>query len=259
MKLVSVGAAVLVAVLAYNATPAPGTRPTSKPPSAVVAASPPFRGVVLHDITYSRDVARVSASLEDFTPMFDRLRVTGGEVGFGSIREDSDHPLRRCYVPIPPEPPAVPAPTGGNNVFVNATNQKRADAERKKYERKRKAWEADANARINAFIALLTPLLAAPATAGSTDLIAAVERGDLMLAEPSSFTHADTAIILITDGIHNATAKATPTLRSHAPVAIVNGVGSLGALGKLTPPVLRFESTAAAIRYLTGDGGAHVH
>lgn len=256
MKPVLLGAAVLVAVLAYTASPTTSTRPAK--PSAAATAVPPFRGAVLHDITYSREAARVSASLEDFTPIFDRLRVSGGEVGFGFIREDSDHPLIRCYVPIPPEQPALPPSTSGGNVFVNATAQKRYDAERKKYEAKRRAWESDANARINAFIALLTPLLAAPATAGSTDLTAAVERGDLMLAEPSSFAHADTAIILITDGIHNATAKEVPTLRSHAPVAVVNGVGSLGALAKLNPPALRFESTAAAIRYLTADGGANV-
>lgn len=258
MKLLSIGAAVLIAVLALNAPPTTGPRPPKPPTPAAVVARPPFRGAVLHDITFSRDTARVSASLDDFTPVFDRLRVSGGELGFGSIREDSDRPLLRCYVPGPPEPPALPPPaTGGGNVFVNANNQKRYEVERKKYEAKRRAWEADANGRINAFVAALTPLLAAPATAASTDLTAAVERGDLMLAEPSAFAHADTAIILITDGIHNATAKETPTLRSNAPIAIVNGVGSLGALAKLEPPPLRFESTAAAIRYLTGDGGTN--
>jgi len=223
-----------------------------------VMVPPPFRAAVLDDITSSRNEARVSASLDDFTPIFDRLRVSGGEIGFGFIREDSDHPLVRCYVPVPPEPTALPSSPSGGNIFINANNHKRYDNEKKKYEAKRRAWVTDANARINAFIALVTPLLATPATAGSTDLTAAVERGDLMLAEPSSFANADTAIILITDGIHNATAKDVPTLRSHAPVAVVNGIGSLGALAKLTPPVLRFESTAAAIRYLAGDGGAHV-
>jgi hypothetical protein len=253
----SLGAALLVAVLAVNAPPTTGKRPI--PPAPVVAVRPPFRGAVVHDITYSRDTARVSASLDDFCPIFDRLRVTGGELGFGSIREDSDRPLIRCYVPAPPEPPPPPPPaTGGGNVFVNTNNLKRYDAERKKYEAKRRAWEADANARINAFIAVLTPLLGAPATAPSTDLTAAVERGDLMLAEPSAFPHADTAIILITDGIHNATAKETPTIRSNARIAIVNGVGSTGALAKLDPMPLRFESTAAAIRYFAGEGGAHV-
>ncbi len=77
-----------------------------------------------------------------------------------------------------------------------------------------------------------------------------------MLAEPSEFTNATTAIILITDGLHNATAKMTPTMRSNARVAIVNGVGLLGALAKLTPTPLRFESTAAAVRYFAEDGGA---
>jgi hypothetical protein len=257
MKLMSLGAALLVAVLAVNAPPTTGKRPI--PPAPVVAVRPPFRGAVLHDITYSRDTARVSASLDDFCPIFDRLRATGGELGFGSIREDSDRPLIRCYVPAPPEPPPAPPPaTGGGNVFVNTNNLKRYEAERKKYEAKRRAWEADANARINAFVAALTPLLGAPATAASTDLTAAVERGDLMLAEPSAFPHADTAIILITDGIHNATAKETPTIRSNARIAIVNGVGSMGALAKLDPMPLRFESTAAAIRYFAGEGGANV-
>jgi hypothetical protein len=251
----SLGAALLVTVLAVNAPPMTAKRPIS--PAPVVAVRPPFRGAVLHDITYSRNSARVSASLDDFTPIFDRLRVTGGELGFGSIREDSDRPLLRCYVPAPPEvPPPPPPATGGGNVFVNTNNLKRYEAERKKYEAKRRAWEADANARINAFVAALTPLLGAPATAPSTDLTAAVERGDLMLAEPSAFPHADTAIILITDGIHNATAKETPTIRSNARVAIVNGVGSMGALTKLNPMPLRFESTAAAIRYFAGEGEA---
>jgi hypothetical protein len=256
MKLMSLGAVLLVAVLAYNAPPTTGKRQT--PPAAVVVALPPFRGAVLYDITYSRDTARVSATLDDFTPFFDRLRVSGGELGFGSLREDSDHPLIRCYVPAPPEPPPPPPATNGGNIFVNTNNQKRYEIERKKYEAKRRAWGADANARINAFVAALTPFLGAPATAASTDLTAAVERGDLMLAEPSAFAQADTAIILITDGIHNATAKETPTIRSNARIAIVNGVGSIGALAKLNPTPLRFESTAAAIRYFAGEGAVNV-
>jgi len=256
-KLMSLGAAVIAAV-ALNAPRT--TRLIPKPAAAPVIAVPPLRAAVLYDVTASRNEARISASLDDFTPLFDRLRVSGGEVGFGLIREDSDRPLIRCYAAGPPEPPApAPPPTNGGNLFVNATNRKREDAERKKYEAKRRAWEADTNARINAFIAAITPLVDAPGDAPATDLTAAVERGDLMLAEPSEFTNATTAIILITDGLHNATAKTTPTMRSTARVAIVNGVGSMGALAKLAPTPLRFESTAAAVRYFAEDGGAHVH
>jgi hypothetical protein len=259
MKLMSLGAALIVAAVALNAPPTSTTRLIPKPAVVPVIVVPPFRAAVLYDVTASRNVARIAASIDDFAPIFDRLRMAGGEVGFGLIREDSDRPLIRCYIPDPPEAPTpAPPPTNGGNLFVNANNRKREDAERKKYDAKRRAWEADANARINAFIAAITPLLETPADAQATDLTAAVERGDLMLAEPSEFPNATTAIILITDGLHNATARTTPTMHSSARVAIVNGVGSMGTLAKLTPMPLRFESTAAAVRYFAEDGGAHV-
>jgi hypothetical protein len=260
MKLMSLGAVLIAAVVALNAPTTPTTRLIPKPATAPVIAVPPLRAAVLYDVTASRNTARISASLDDFAPLFDRLRLSGGEVGFGLIREDSDRPLIRCYVPAPPEPP-TPAPplTNGGNLFVNANNRKRNDAERKRYEAKRRAWEADATARINVFIVAITPLLDAPGDAPATDLTAAVERGDLMLAEPSEFANVTMAVILITDGVHNATAKTTPTMRSTARVAVVNGVGSMGALAKLTPTPLRFESTAAAVRYVADDGGTHVH
>lgn len=246
--------------MALNAPSPTTTRLVPKPVIVPVITVTPLRAAVLYDVTASRNEARIAASLDDFAPIFDRLRMSGGEIGFGLIREDSDRPLIRCYIPPPPEPPTpAPVPTTGGNLFVNATNRKREDAERKKYEAKRRAWEAEAIAHINAFIAAITPLVEAPGDAPATDLTAAAERGDLMLAEPSAFANATTAIILLTDGLHNATAKMTPTMRSTARVAIVNGVGSMGALAKLTPTPLRFESTAAAIRYFAEDGGAHVH
>lgn len=264
MKLTYLAAAALLAVLGFFATPTSMLHPAPKPaavcPIVTPAASPampPLRAAVLLDVTASRPSARIAVSLEDFAPLFDRLRTSGGEAGVGLIRADSDYPLVRCYIPIPPDAPVFSAPPTSGNLFVNSNNRKREEAERQQYEAKRRAWQLDANARITSFIAAIKPLLDAPPTAKATDLTAAVERGDLMLAEPSSFVAADTVILLITDGIHNATAKATPTMHSNARVAVVNGVGSLGALAKLNPAPLRFESTPAAIRYLTGPGGAH--
>lgn len=257
MKLTSLGAVFILAALVFTAAPTAMTQHVPKPAIVQTIAIPPLRGAVLFDITASRNEARITTTIEDFAPIFDRLRISGGEIGFGLIREDSDHPLIRCFIPAPPTPPTVAAPTGSGNLFLKANARKREDGERKKYEGKRRAWEADGNARINAFTVAIKPLLDESPTARSTDLTAAVERGDLMLAEPSVFTNATTAILVITDGYHNATAKTTPTMRSNARVAIVNGIGSLGALAHLTPPPLRFESTAAAARYLTSGGDAH--
>ncbi|HEX8155139.1 MAG TPA: hypothetical protein VF698_18550, partial [Thermoanaerobaculia bacterium] len=249
-------AAALAAAITIGSVSPPQHAMPSKPVAAVqmIAASAPLRAAALLDGTASRDEARISASLDDLTPLFDRLRVSGGEIGFGRITDDSDLPLIRCYVPEPPEPPTFPPPPSGN-VFANANLRKREDTERKKYEAKRRAWEADANARIDAFIAAITPILTAPPTAPRTDIVAAIARGDLMIAEPSPFRRpAQTAIVIITDGYHNATTASTLTLRSNTQVVIVNGIGSLGILEKLTPRPLRFESTAAAVRYITLNG-----
>lgn len=256
MKLVGITAAALAAAITIGSvTPQQHAAPP-KPTAVVqtVATPAPLRAAAFLDGTASRDVARISASIDDLTPLFDRLRVSGGEIGFGRITDDSDMPLIRCYVPEPPEAPTFPpAPSG--NVFANANLRKREEAERKKYEAKRRAWEADANARINAFIAAITPVLAAPPTAPRTDIVAAIARGDLMIAEPSPFRRpAQTAIVVITDGYHNATTTSTLTLRSNTQVVIVNGIGSLGILEKLSPRPVRFESTAAAIRYITING-----
>lgn len=258
MSAKTLGVAFLLAAVVFSA--APTAKPQHPVPPAIVQTIrlPPLRGAWLLDVTASRNEARIRTTLDDFTPLFDRLRLSGGEIGFGLIREDSDRPLIRCFIPQPPVPPASSGSASEGNLFMKANARKRDDGERKKYDARRRVWQADANARINAFITAITPLLTEAPNARATDLTSAIERGDLMLAEPSVFPHATTTIVLITDGYHNATTKTTPTLRSNARIAIVNGIGSVGALAHLTPPPLRFESTAAATRYITQGGNANV-
>jgi hypothetical protein len=258
MRLFPVLAVVVGTALAYSALSPTTPSPPPKKPDAPVGRSLPLRSAFLLDVTGSRDRARIAASVDDFTPLFERLETTGGEVGFGTIREDSDRPFLRCFIPAPPEPPTSNDPPTSGNVFINANNKRREDDDQRKYAQKRRAWEADAKARINAFKLAIQPLIDAPATAPATDLTAAIERGDLMLSEPSAFTNASMAIVLITDGFHNAYATTTPTLRSKARVLIVNGIGSLGAISKMKPEPLRFESTEAAVRYISNGGGPDV-
>jgi hypothetical protein len=251
MKLIGYTAVLFAAAITIGSmSPPRRPTPTPKPVTAEQATSAPCRVALLLDGTESFETARIRVSLDDLAPLFDCLRASGGEIGFGRITDDSDMPLIRCYVPEPPAPPVFPPPQTGN-VFANANARTREDAERKKYEAKR---------RIRAFIAAITPIFATPPTAPRTDIIGAIARGDLMLAEPSPFRRPPQgAIVVITDGFHNATAGTAPKLRSNAQVVIVNGIGSLGILEKLTPRALPFESTAAAIRYITMNGGPNAH
>ena len=147
------------------------------------------------DQTKSSEVARIAKpTIADFAPLFDRLRTSGGEIGFGRIRDHSNAPLIRLYLPAPPDPPASAPPTPGN-IFAAANTKKRDDTERKKYEAARQAWLADATARINAFIVAVTPLLDAPDDAPRTDVRSAIVRADLFLAEPSPFSRAPECVV----------------------------------------------------------------
>lgn len=259
MKLAGLCTVLVAAVVAFSlaSTDAPRSvppRPTAAQPPAVAA---PVRVAVFLDLTASAGTARIAVSLDDLAPLFDRLRSAGGEIGFGLIREDSNRPLIRCLVPPPPAPPAPPQRTTGN-VFVAVNAQRRDETERSTYEARRRAWDAEANGRIATFSNAVGPFLAAPADAPVTDVTAALARGDLMLAEPTPFASAPPTIVLITDGVHNATPTIMPKLRSTARVVVVNGIGSLGVLDSMTPAPLCFESAAAAVRYIANEGDAHV-
>jgi hypothetical protein len=246
--LVVVGA--LTAVAATYARMAP---PPAKPVvvAALVAPLPPLRVAVFVDKSFSTTTARIAdPSISTFEPLFDRLRATGGEIAFGLVRDHSNRPLIRVYMPAPPDPPGSAPPVPGN-IFVAANTKKREDAERKKNEAARQAWLADATARIKAFIAAVTPLLATPDDAMWTDVRSAIERADLFLAEPSPFARTpECVVVLVSDAIDNVTAKPVASLKSNARVVIANGIGSVGSVEALSP--VRFEAVAAAMRYAAG-------
>lgn len=253
MKSIAVVAAIVIAAITFNsAATAPAQPKAPVIQQSVAAVQPPFRCAVFIDATLSREHARIEATLDDFRPLFERVRTTGGEIAFGLIREDSNRPLARCYIPEPPEAPAVPQPARGGNVFVNTNAKKREDAERKKYDAKVRTWQADADRTVKQCAARILPLIEAPATARATDITSALARADLMLAEPSPFNRpADAVIVLVSDALHNASTAQITSLRSNARVVVVNGIGSLGQLQKLSPAPVPFESTAAAIRHIT--------
>jgi hypothetical protein len=74
-----------------------------------------------------------------FAPVYDRLAISGGELAVGLVRDDSNRPFARLFVPAPPEaPPARPQP---KNVFEGrgaATQHARADSPRERRRRDRR-------------------------------------------------------------------------------------------------------------------------
>jgi hypothetical protein len=246
--------AVLISLCLLSTCSPPVSR-TEPPPRTTATVSAPFRGASLVDQTVSMRDARVGRiSPASFTPVYERLAATGGEFALGLIRDRSDRPLVRLYVPPPPAPPL--SSSRPKNIFDAAAARKREDADRARYEVQLRAWRAEAAARINIFTSAIAPLLDADSDARRTDIGSAILRANLFLAEPTSFSRGtENVILLITDGVETVRPSEAPRLTTHARVLLVNGTGSVGYLGPLHP--VRFEGLDAALRFAM-EGERHV-
>ncbi|MDQ3281306.1 MAG: hypothetical protein M3Q69_07820 [Acidobacteriota bacterium] len=225
-------------------------------PFATAPALPPLHVVVFVDQTTSMDGARVAPVMAaQFAPVYERLAISGGELAVGLVRDDSDRPFTRLFVPPPPNaPPVRPQP---KNVFEAAAARKRDDAERARYAQVQRAWRSDITARQAVFARTVEPILAHPADAPSTDIWSALRRADVFLSEPNAFARPTrNVVILVSDGVETASRTAAPRLSAAAQIVLVNGAGEVGTLASLAP--IRFESFDAAIRYAVADGGTHV-
>lgn len=216
---------------------------------------PPLRVALFIDQTGSMEQARVPhVTADSVTPLCDRLQVAGGELAVGLIRDRSDAPLARVFVPAPPPAPVFP-PRKMANIFEKARERKRDDDERARYTARQQAWHADVAARINAFTESIAPLFE-NADAPATDIHAALLRGDVFVSEPNAFGQPVTnVVILVTDGVETVDPETPAQFKAPAELVIVNGTGSLGQLEALHPT--RFEALDAAIRYVI-EGGSRV-
>jgi len=218
---------------------------------------PPLLRIALFiDQSESMEQARVPhVSHESLAPLLGRLQVSGGELAIGLIRDRSDAPLVRVFVPAPPVAPVFPV-AERPNIFEKARERKREDDERARYEERLRAWQADAAARVSAFAELIVPLLEAPADAMATDIHSALLRADVFVSEPNAFGRpVMNVVILVTDGVETVDAEMRAQFSAPAELLVVNGTGTVGHLDTLHP--VRFEALDAAIRYVV-DGGSHV-
>jgi len=242
-------AALAVASSAMQSDVGQASRPST------MAQQPVLRIALFIDQTGSMEQARVPhVSADSVTPLLDRLQVTGGELAVGLIRDRSDAPLARVFVPVPPSPPVFSLRKAAN-IFERAKERRGEDEERARYGARQQAWRADAATRINAFAESIAPLFE-NADAPATDIHAALLRGDVFVAEPNAFAQpVENVVILVTDGVETVNPETPPQFRAPAELLLVNGTGSEGQLEALHP--IRFEALDAAIRYVL-EGGGHV-
>ncbi|MCU1349874.1 MAG: hypothetical protein JWO56_2904, partial [Acidobacteria bacterium] len=190
----------------------------------------PLRVAVFVDQTLSIGEARIAPLTEaTLQPLLARVQISGGELAIGRIRDRSDAPLARVYIPEPPAmPPAAPAPAN-TNIFAKAALKKREAADRARDAVVAEASRKDSEAAIAAFHSDVAPLLAAEDDAPSTDIRSALLRASLFAAEPTQFRgQPRTIAIFLTDGLDTVNRLETPRMAAGTEIILVNGVGSIG-------------------------------
>jgi hypothetical protein len=217
---------------------------------------PFLRVAIFPDQSESMTQARVpQVSADNLLPLLEELRINGGELAVGLIRDRSDAPLTRVFVPAPPAQPLI-ATRKSTNIFEKAQERKREQAERARYEAQLGEWSADVEGRINEFADSVAPVFDAAADAPATDIHSALLRADVFVSEPSvSAQPVRNVVILLTDGVETVNSKVPAQFSAPAELLVVNGTGTVGHLEALQP--LRFEALDAAIRYVIA-GGSHV-
>lgn len=221
------------------------TRPLSAPPRTMpTALTAPVKIAVFNDKTRSADHTRTEQlQLADFDPPIKLLRVSGGEIAFGLIRDVSNRRLLRLRIETPP--PAPPALNEVGNPFEVAQRRDAYLGQLEQYQADRQRWCRASEQRIAEFKKELEPLLAQRADAGRSDIWGALSRANLFLEErdtgwPSSV---QLYVIVIGDGDDNVGAPVV-TLSGGVKLLLINGAGRVGALARLNPSL--YESTKAA-------------
>jgi hypothetical protein len=175
----------------------------------------------------------------------------GGELAVGFVGTSAGAPLQRWAVPSPDKAPQMPNDdeTAINAAIIND-----------KYTTAMAAWQTVESERVrmasrefDAFIARITPSLAAKADDQVTPLWLALARVDAFLGEPDLSLPSHRYSVLSSDGV-NTTGKPI-ALTSGASLFISNGSQAIGSLENLQATIV--ESPIAAFRNIRDQEGGH--
>ncbi len=238
------GAMVVLAACGGDSQPPSQPQAEERAVEADTSGCAPVRIALILDQTGSIKQTRTQqGTLDDMALIFELLRTHGGECGVTFIRDQSNRSLVRMRVETPPEEPAAPAKD--RNPLKNSETQVAYDRRLADFQVKLRRWRTGTDAEIEVFRDKLEPLLA-QGLAGKTDVLNALRRADLFLAEPAAgWSKAHLWLVAMSDGLDNVGAPPV-ALASGANAVVVNGSASLGVLESLN--ALRYESLQAALR-----------
>jgi len=211
---------------------------------------PPALIALFDDKSESVKSARISPLREeDLIALFNRLRITGGELAFGLIGESSDRPLVRLRISPPPVKPGKPEV---QNAFERAESDASFQIQEEKYQSEVRFWKEEVDRRVNAFLDVVRPRLQQRAADMRSPVNGALARAELFLNEPESvWARSPRRYIILNSDAVDTTKSAPVMIRSGTTLVLINGSGSLGVLKSQNP--LRFESIQAALDFIAAE------
>jgi hypothetical protein len=206
----------------------------------------PVKIAVLQDLTgsvHSNDVPILQ--MGDVEALIKILHRCGGELGFGSISENSNKRLARLIIETPPIEPIEPDKKG--NPYKAARLHSEYKEQLTKYQALNAEWTQRNKADIDKFKKDVQKILRGR-VAHRSDIWSAVKRADFFLSEDNSAWQTDIQlyVIFITDGDDNVGGKKISNFNKQTKTIIVPG--SVGVLAVLKP--LKFENICSALRFL---------
>ncbi len=224
----------------------------STPTQTPAPAPRPIKVGTLLDRSYSTGPTRTppltQEQLEKFIAM---LQVSGGELAIGYIDDDSDKPFLRLRIdpppPLPVKPESVTNPLRQSDLNTQYANEMR------RFQNILSGWREETDRRITTFrtaaAGFITCLADPHCRSKRTDVVEAVKRADLFLAEPESQEFVR-VLFIVSDGQETLKiqAKNPPVLKSHPAILLINGASSTGILKAYQPEC--FEGIDAAQRRL---------
>jgi hypothetical protein len=215
--------------------------------------STPIRVAVMLDQSRSATWTRTpQLGSGDLDAVIDLLRIRGGELALGLIRDRSNRGLVRLRVEPPFAEPEKPR-AKGNPFDLEKLRADHAN-DLAVYRKLQLGWQEQTQEKIAKFKTEIAPLLAQKADAGRTDIWGAVTRAELFLSESDAGWPRSTNryAVFISDG-QNTVKSAPVAIKSGAKIILVNGANSPGSFVGIKVNV--FESVPAAFQFICASEG----